>query len=78
MMTMQQSLITMKTVTACEQALHLRGIERSHARVAREKRRRDKAREKKVRPLRFLRPSRLHCSLALSLATQNGEFATSP
>ena len=36
-MTMQPSVTTMKTVTACEQALHLRDIERGHALVARKK-----------------------------------------
>ena len=38
MMTMQPSLTTKKTVTACEQALHLRNIERSRTRVASERR----------------------------------------
>ena len=37
MMTMQPSLTTMKTVTACEQAFHLRNNVRSHARVASER-----------------------------------------
>ena len=67
-----------KTVTACEQAFHLRDIKRSHARVARGKRRGSKARGKKVRAIRFLRPSRLHRSLARSFATRNGEVAPSP
>ena len=40
MMTMQRSLTKIKTITACEQALHLRDIKRSHSRVARERRRR--------------------------------------
>ena len=49
MMRMQPSLTTMKTVTACELALHLKDVKRSHARVAREKRRGSKVRAKKVR-----------------------------
>ena len=77
-MTMQPSLTTMKIVTACEQALHLRDIERRHARVARERRRGSKVRGKKVKVLRFLRPSRLRLLLACSLATRNGEGAPSP
>ena len=47
MRTMQPSLTTVKTVKACEQALHLRNIERSHARVASERRGGSKVREKK-------------------------------
>ena len=43
-MTMQLSLTTMKTVSACEQALHLNDIERSSARVARERRHGSKVR----------------------------------
>ena len=38
MMTIQPSLTIMKTVRACEQALHLRDIEKSNARVARGRR----------------------------------------
>ena len=49
MMTMQLSLTTMKTETACELALHLREVERSHVRVARERRRGSNVRAKKVR-----------------------------
>ena len=78
MMTMQPSLTTMKTITGCEQALHLGNIERSHARVTSERRGGSKVREKKVRALRFLHPSQLHRSLARSLTTRNGEVATSP
>ena len=46
MMTMQPSLTTMKTETACEQALLLRNIEGSPARVA-SKRRRVQMQDKK-------------------------------
>ena len=35
MITIQPSRTAMKTATACEQALHLRDIEKSHSRVAR-------------------------------------------
>ena len=47
MMTMQPSLTIMKTVTADDQSLHLRNIERNHARVARERRRESKVLERK-------------------------------
>ena len=70
MMSMQPSLTTMKTVTACEQALHLRANSTRNETL-------EQCAGKKVRALRFLRPSRLHRSLARSLATQNGEVATS-
>ena len=70
MMTMQPYLTTMKTVTACEQALHLRAS-------CTRKETREQCAGKKVRALRFLRPSRLHRSLARSRATRNGEVATS-
>ena len=53
---MQPSLTTMKTVTACDEALHLKDIERGHARVARERRRGSKVRGKKVEVLRFPPP----------------------
>ena len=76
MMTMQPSLTTMKTVTAYDQSLHLRDIERSRARVARE--RTQQGARKKVRTLRFPRPSRLHRALARSLTTRNEEVAPSP
>ena len=46
MMTMQPSLTTMKTITGCEQALHLGNIERSHARVTSERRGGSKVQEK--------------------------------
>ena len=49
MMTMQPSRTTMKTANACEQALHLRDIEKSHSRVARGRRSRSKVRGKEVR-----------------------------
>ena len=49
MMTMQQSRTTMKTANACEQALHLRDIEKSHSRVARGRRSGSKVRGKEVR-----------------------------
>ena len=75
---MQPSLTTMKTVTACEEALHLKDIERGHARVARERRRGSKVRGKKVEVLPFLRPSQLRRLLACWLATRNGEGAPSP
>ena len=77
-MTMQPSLTTMKTVTACDEALHLRDFERKQARVVRERRRGSKVRGKKVKVLRFLRPSRFRRLLACSLATRNGEGAPSP
>ena len=48
-MTIQPSRTTMKTATACEQALHLRDIEKSHSRVARGRRSRSKVRGKEVR-----------------------------
>ena len=47
MMTMQPSLTTMKTVTAFDQSLHLRDIEKNHARVARERRRESKVLQRK-------------------------------
>ena len=78
MMTMQPSLTTMKTVTACEQALHLRDIERSHALVARERRRGSKVLGKKVRALRFLRSTLLRRLLARSLATRIGKSTSIP
>ena len=46
-MTMQPSRTTMKTATACEQALHLRDIEETYSGVARG--RRSKVRGKEVR-----------------------------
>ena len=49
MMTMQPSRTTMKTANACEQALHLRDIEKSHSRVACGRRSRSKVRGKEVR-----------------------------
>ena len=52
MMTMQLSLTTMKTVTACEQALHLNDIDRSNARVARERRHGRKVRGRHEAPTR--------------------------
>ena len=67
-MTMQPSLKTMKTVTACEEALHLKDIERGHAGVARERRRGSKVRGKKVEVLRFLRPSQLRRLITRVLA----------
>ena len=67
---MQPSLTTMKTVTACEQALHLRASSTRNETL-------EQCAGKKVRALRFFCPSRLHRSLARSLATQNGEVATS-
>ena len=75
---MHPSLTTMKTVTACDEALHLRDIERKQARVVRESRRGSKVRGKKVKVLRFLRPSQFRRLLACSLATRNGEGAPSP
>ena len=51
--------------------------EKSHT-SSKRKERREQVREKKVRALRFLCLSRLHRSLARSLATRNGEVATSP
>ena len=47
MMTMQPSLTTMKTVTAYDQSLHLRDIERRRARVARERTHESKVLERK-------------------------------
>ena len=61
-MTMQLSLTTMKTVPACEQAFHLRDIERTNTRVARERRRGSKVREKKMR-------AHLHVCLPLEIET---------
>ena len=75
MIMMQPSFTAMKTVTACEQALHLWDIERSHARVAREGRRVSKVRGKKVRdrsriclPLEMKRLLPLHIISWLSCA----------
>ena len=65
MMTMQPSRTTMKTANACEQALHLRDIEKSHSRVACGRRSRSKVRGK-----------RSESSLARSLDTRNGEVPT--
>ena len=48
-MTIQPSCTTMKTATACEQALHLRDIEKSHSRVARGRTSGSKVRGKEVR-----------------------------
>ena len=49
-MTMQPSRTTMKTATACEQALHLRDIEETYSGVARGRRSgRSKVRGKEVR-----------------------------
>ena len=45
--TMQPSFTTIKTATACEQSLHLRDIEKSHAPVASERRGGSKVRERK-------------------------------
>ena len=45
----QPSRTTMKTATACEQALHLRDIEKSHSRVARGRTSGSKVRGKEVR-----------------------------
>ena len=66
MMTMQPSLTVLKIekFLACEQDLHQRDIEKSHAQVARE----SKVRGKKGRALPF--PTRLCRPLASSLATQ--------
>ena len=47
MMTMQPPLTTMKTVIAYDQSLHLRDIERSRARVARERTHESKVLERK-------------------------------
>ena len=47
MITMQPSLTTMKTVTAFDQSLHLRNIEKNPAPVARERRRESKVLERK-------------------------------
>ena len=49
MMTMQPSRTTMKTATACEQAVHLRDIWKSHARGARGRGSGTKVRRKEVR-----------------------------
>ena len=48
-MTMQPSRTTMKTATACEQALHLQDIEKSYSGVARGRRSGSKVRGKEVR-----------------------------
>ena len=48
-MTIQPPCTTMKTATACEQALHLRDIEKSHSRVARGRTSGSKVRGKEVR-----------------------------
>ena len=48
-MTIQPSCTTMKTATACEQALHLRDIDKSHSRVARGRTSGSKVRGKEVR-----------------------------
>ena len=82
MMMMQPSLTAMKTIKACEQALHLWDIERSHAQVAREERRVSNVRVKKVRaysrvclPLEMKRLLPLHniswlsCAFAIRLAS---------
>ena len=55
-MSMKGSLTTMKIVTACKKALHLREIERSHSRVASKRRHRSKVQGKKVGALHFLPP----------------------
>ena len=49
MMTMQPSRTTINTATACEQALHLRDIEKSHSRVARGRGSGSRVRGKEVR-----------------------------
>ena len=48
-MTMQPSRTTVKTATACVQALHLRDIEKSYSGVARGRRSGSKVRGKEVR-----------------------------
>ena len=55
-MSTQPSLITMKTLTACKKALHLREIERSHRQVAPKRRHRSKVQGMKVGALHFLPP----------------------
>ena len=55
-MSMQPSLITMKTLTACKKALHLREIKRSHRQVACKRRHGSKVQGKKVGALHFLSP----------------------
>ena len=49
MMMMQPSRTTMKTVTACEQALHLTDIEKNYSRVAHGRRSGSNVRGKEVR-----------------------------
>ena len=62
-----------ENLTAYDQDLHLRDIERSHLRVASDRWCGSKVWGKKARALCFLRPSLLRLSLARSLATQIGE-----
>ena len=55
-MSTQSSLITMKTLTACKKALHLREMERGHRQVACKRRHGSKMQGKKMGPLHFLSP----------------------
>ena len=70
-MSMQPSLITMKTLTASKKALHLQEIKRSHRQVACKRRHRSKVQGKKVGALHFLSPhsfaTHLHIHLPLKM-----------
>ena len=70
-MSMQPSLITMKTSTASKKALHLREVKRSHRQVACKRRHGSKVQGKKVGALYFLSPhsfaTHLHIHLPLKM-----------